>query len=144
MQRDYPVGLAANAQLVRDAGLPADRVSKATICDLGAGEELVCPPCGSDGIVRLAANRVSPFPGYWCRGCGLRMRPHGAWMLYVAVLVACVGLVALFTLPHRAGEGGQARVFPFIFVVAAFSVYQLLRPTPSRARPVPDDEPDVG
>jgi uncharacterized protein (DUF983 family) len=111
---------------------------------VGDDRGLMCPRCGTEEVVRLQANRVSPFPGYSCAACGLRMRPRGTGVFYAAVLAACVGLLALFTLPLWAGGSGEWRVFPFVLVVAAYSVYQLLRPTPWRARVAPDEEPNGG
>jgi len=104
----------------------------------GAGSAWACPRCGSGDVARLPADRVSPYPGYHCQECGLRMRPRGTGLFYLAVLAACVGLLALFTLPLWAGGEGEPAVFPFILVVAGYSVYQLLRPAPRRRGPSDD------
>jgi hypothetical protein len=53
------------------------------------------------------------------------------------VLALCIGLSAMFAAPFWIGGNGELGCFPFIFIVAGFAVYQLLRPTPER---VTDDE----
>ena len=63
------------------------------------------------------------------------MRPPGARTFYACLLVACVGLSALFTVPLWQGGDGEVAIFPFILVVAGYSVYQLLRPVPVRPLP---------
>src|SRR5215831_10924956 len=88
---------------------------------IGDEHTLACPKCGSTGVVRLQANRISPYPGYECRECDLRMRPPGTTVFYVVVLVVCVGFIVLSTLPLWSGEGDTIRVIPFVFVVAGYA-----------------------
>jgi hypothetical protein len=99
-----------------------------------AGSVLTCPRCGSAGVARLEANRVTPFPGYECQECGVQMRPPGTGVFYAVVLAVAVGLIALFTTPLWYGGDGEPRVVPFTLVVAGYAVYQLRRPTPRRSR----------
>jgi hypothetical protein len=105
--------------IVRRFGGSPDRVGE------GA---LACPRCGSAAVVRLGADRVTPYPGYECRACDLSMRPPGTRAFYVAVLTVCAVLLVASAL--MSWENSEVVVFPFTLTVAGYSVYQLLRPVP--------------
>jgi hypothetical protein len=112
--------------LVRRFGGSPDRIPE------GA---LACPRCGSAAVVRLEADRVTPFPGYECRACDLSMRPPGTRGFYVAVLAVCVVLLAVSA--WMTWENCEFFLFPYAFAVGGYSAYQLLRPVPVPRRPGP-------
>ena len=97
----------------------------------------VCPRCDSSCVGELPSDGVSPFPGYLCQGCGLRMRPHGTSIFYSIVLALSVGLAACFAVLSWTTGEGYLVPFPFMVVVAVYSVRQLLRPTPRLSRTLP-------
>ena len=114
------LALGVRTLIVRSRGLP-DVV-------------LACRRCGLQGLTPLANDGISRHPGYRCTECGLRMRPAGSTFLYAVVLTLSIALLALSTLPMWAPVEGQVIVYPFMLVVASYSVWQLLRPTPLRYR----------
>ncbi|MDY3553085.1 hypothetical protein R5W24_002176 [Gemmata sp. JC717] len=100
---------------------------------------LTCPKCESSDVTRLEADRFSPFPGYACSGCNLQMKPPGTTAFYLVVLVLTLALIALFAYPLWSSEDGEIAVFPFMFLVAAYSIYQILQPAPRQTRSSGDD-----
>jgi hypothetical protein len=65
------------------------------------------------------------------------MRPHGTTKWYALLLVLAVTLIVFFAAPLWAEGDVPFVVYPFMFVVAAYSFRQLLRPTP-KVSPVRD------
>jgi hypothetical protein len=112
-------GVAAHYIVSRFGGSP-DRVGE------GA---LTCPRCAA-AVVRLEADRVTPYPGYECRACGLTMRPPRTRGFYIVVLMVCAVLLVLSAL--ASWESRELVWFPCALTVAGYSVYQLLRPVPVR------------
>jgi hypothetical protein len=103
-------------------------------------EVLACRRCGSRAVRQLQTDGVAQNPGYRCTECELRMRPAGSTFLYVVVLTVSVVLFSFFTFVlWKSGEGLVA--FPFMLIVAGYSVRQLLRPTPVRC---PLDQESAG
>ncbi len=109
--------------LVRRFGGSPDRVAE------GA---LACPRCGSSAVVRLEADRVTPYPGYECRACDLSMRPPGTRGFYAAILAVCAALLVLSAV--ATWEGGECVLVPCAFTVGGYSAYQLFRPVPITRR----------
>ena len=62
------------------------------------------------------------------------MRPDRTGKYYALVLVLSVGLVVLFAAPMWGDGDGGFVVYPFMFVVAGYSIRQLLRPIPRVSR----------
>jgi hypothetical protein len=106
---------------------------------------LACRRCRSRSVEQLPSDGVSQNPGYRCIGCELRMRPPGSTFLYVVVLAVSSALSAMLALPLLTGREGPVAVFPFMLVVAGYSVWQLRRPTPVRlSRGTEPAESDAG
>jgi hypothetical protein len=106
---------------------------------LNESERWLCRTCDSTEIMRLPANRISPYPGYVCRTCGQRMRPPGSTVVYVALLIFGLGLLGLFTVGLWGAIGperliGGVHLFATVTVVLAYSLWQLSRPTCRRDR----------
>jgi hypothetical protein len=97
------------------------------------GKRRICPRCESKEVVRLPNDGVSPHPGYKCNGCGVRMRPNGSTIVWVAMVLIGIGVTAFCVLPlFNIVEADRVFVvLPIIgVVVAIYSIRQLFRPTP--------------
>ena len=100
-----------------------------------------CVRCDAREVEKLPANFISPHPGYRCRACGYKMRSKGMLFVYLVTLVLGLVLFVLgiyTSLDERFHLGHLGfllfRAIPG-FIVAMYSVFQILRPTPRRARP---------
>jgi hypothetical protein len=98
---------------------------------------LYCPRCGSDQLIRLAKNDISPYRGYLCSGCRRRLRDRGSLPVYLAVLG--MGLFfagAGFANIDRVEIGNdwmKAVVYGLSFAfIVGYVVVELARPTPRR------------
>src|SRR5262245_14900279 len=96
-----------------------------------------CPRCESRELVRRRPDGISPFAGYTCQGCGTRLRAPGTGLMYGAVLLVCLGLLAFFSMPLWAGiPKGLPDIYCLVAAggVAVYSITQLLRPAPQVVR----------
>lgn len=97
-------------------------------------ERWSCPRCGRSPVDRLEANRITPYPGYGCGTCGLRMRPRGTTPFYAALIALSASVLALLTVPvwsdEKVERGLNIRIIIYAIVVGGFCAWQLWRPTP--------------
>lgn len=98
----------------------------------------LCPKCMSENVEKQSSGQISPFPGYLCLECGLKMRGFGTFPIYYAVIIIGLLIFAGITYQALSEEGignNPVRILWFAgiaLVGAGYSLLQLARPVPLR------------
>lgn len=98
-----------------------------------------CPRCNSTEVARLPPSQISPHPGYHCQQCGLKMRSHGMFYVYLFFLLFGLVVSAIPVIVFLIfGEDEKVLKTSWLLVaglvVCGYSAMQIARPTP-RGKP---------
>jgi hypothetical protein len=97
-----------------------------------------CPLCLSTSIVRLPKNDISPLPGYQCEECRVVLTAPGTKVIYAAVCLLAVGMLALSAWQVVDSNGMSIRAWGIgviALTVLGFSIRQMWQPSLRRGGP---------